>query len=149
MVTHKTPVAALLTSAEDTEAQFYEALQQADLERLMALWSDDDEVVCVHPGGTRVMGAAAIRASFETIFANGAVPVQPASVQRIEGTDCAVHSVLERVDVSTAEGQQTGWVIATNVYVKTALGWRMAAHHASPAMPQESPDIGERPTILH
>ena len=32
---------------------------------LMALWSDDDEIACVHPGGPRVIGHAAIRASFE------------------------------------------------------------------------------------
>jgi uncharacterized protein len=40
----------------------------------MAVWADDDEIVCVHPGGPRVVGAAAIRASFEAIFANGGIP---------------------------------------------------------------------------
>ena len=39
----KPPKAALLANADDVEAQFYEALQQADLDKLMALWSDDDE----------------------------------------------------------------------------------------------------------
>ena len=65
----KPQTALLLASPEDTEAQFYEALQAGDLERLMAVWGDEDEVCCVHPGGPRVVGAAAIRASFEQIFA--------------------------------------------------------------------------------
>jgi hypothetical protein len=30
---------------DDTEAAFYEALQQGDIERLMACWSDEDEIV--------------------------------------------------------------------------------------------------------
>jgi len=66
-----------LASPEDIEQQFYEALQRGDIERLMAVWSDDEEISCVHPGGPRVVGAAAIRAAFESIFANGAVNVHP------------------------------------------------------------------------
>ncbi|MCR5866025.1 MAG: YybH family protein [Aquincola tertiaricarbonis] len=149
MVKPKAPAAVLLASADDTEAQFYEALQQGDIERLMALWSDDDEIVCVHPGGLRVMGAAAIRASFEAIFANGTLPVQPARVRRLEGPGCAVHSVLERIDATTAEGTQTAWVMATNVYLKTALGWRLAAHHASAGLPHDTPEQHDNPTTLH
>ena len=72
----KAHTAALLASPDDVEAQFYEALQQADLNKLMAVWSDDDDIACVHPGGPRVLGHAAIRASFEAIFANGAIPLQ-------------------------------------------------------------------------
>jgi ketosteroid isomerase-like protein len=43
-----------------------------------------------------------------------------------------VHNVLERVDLLTTEGPQHAWVVATNVYLKTTQGWRLAAHHASP-----------------
>ena len=145
----KAPASVLLATAEDTEAQFYEALQQGDIERLMALWSDEDEIVCVHPGGLRVMGAAAIRASFEAIFANGVLPVQPARVRRLETPGCAVHSVLERIDANTAEGNQTAWVLTTNVYLKTALGWRLAAHHATAGLPHDEPEPHDNPTTLH
>ena len=141
--------AALMASVDDVEAQFYEALQRADIERLMAVWSDDDDVVCVHPGGPRVVGHAAIRATFEAIFANGPVPARPEKLKRVESSGCAVHNLLERVDIATAEGPQTAWVIATNVYLKTAQGWRLAAHHASPGSSREMPEIVEAPTTLH
>ena len=49
-------------SPDDIEAMFYEALQTGNIERLMACWADEDEVVCVHPGGQRLLGPAAIRA---------------------------------------------------------------------------------------
>jgi ketosteroid isomerase-like protein len=141
--------AALLASPDDTEAQFYEALQHGDLERLMAAWSHDDEVICVHPGGPRVMGHAAVRRTFETLFANGGVPVRVDGVRRLQSDGTAVHNVLERIDVRTAEGVQTAWVVATNVYLKTALGWRMVAHHASATTPQDAAMPVAVPKTLH
>lgn len=146
----KAQTAALLASPEDTEAQFYEALQQGDLERLMAVWADDDEIACVHPGGPRVVGHSAIRASFESIFANGVIPVVPDQVRRVLTLGAAVHHVAERVQVQTNEGERTAWVLATNVYVKTAQGWRLVVHHASPGgLGEAAPTVGDPPATLH
>ena len=149
----KPPAAALLSSADDIEQQFYEALQQGDLDMLMAVWADDEEVVCVHPGGPRVIGPAAIRQSFEAIFANGPIPVVPDQVHRVHGAGCAVHHLAERVSIHTEQGPRTAWVLATNVYLKTAHGWRMVAHHASPGAVGAPEDVtqavGEPPSTLH
>jgi ketosteroid isomerase-like protein len=144
--------ALLLASVDDVEAQFYEALAGADLEQLMRLWSDDDEIACVHPGGPRVAGHAAVRASFEAIFANGAIAVRAHSVRRVEAPGCSIHHVTERVDIRTAEGAQTAWVLATNVYFKTAQGWRLVLHHASPGTPDDAPAVpgaSAAPSTLH
>lgn len=144
------PAANLIGSADEVEAEFYEALRRGDLERLMALWADDDEIVCVHPGGTRIVGSAAIRASFEAIFANGGIPVRPEQVHRLAAMGSALHHLVERVEVRGEQGPQTAWVTATNLYLKTAQGWRLAAHHASPALGHEPPVIGgEAPSTLH
>jgi ketosteroid isomerase-like protein len=141
------PAAALHASPDDVEAQFYEALQRGDIETLMALWADDDEIVCVHPGGGgRLVGPAAIRASFEAIFANGGIPVTPQQVHRLQQLGTSVHHLLERIEVVSAEGRQVGWVVATNVFVKTAQGWRLVAHHASPAEPQEAQVLSPHPS---
>ena len=143
--------AALTGSADDVEAQFYEALQRGDIERLMAVWADDDEIICVHPGGARAVGAAAIRASFEAIFADGSgVPVVPEQVRRLQLLGGELHHLVERVAVAGAQGLQTAWVLATNLYVKTTLGWRLASHHASPGTPSEPPPAGaDAPSTLH
>jgi ketosteroid isomerase-like protein len=148
MVRPRSP-AALFGSPDDIEAQFYEALQRGDLDRLMALWSDDDDIACVHPGGPRLLGAAAIRASFESIFANGAIHAVPEKVRRVTSLASAVHSVLERVQVMAPDGPHSAWVIATNVYLKGAQGWRLVAHHASPGTPQEVQEIIEAASTLH
>lgn len=142
------PATTLGASPDELEARFYDALRRGDLDALMAVWADDDEIVCVHPGGPRVVGPAAIRASFEAIFANGPIPVQPDQVRRLEALSGAVHHLLERVDVATEQGPRTAWVMATNVYLQTARGWRLVAHHASPGSlqaPEEAPAGG----VLH
>ena len=144
------PPAPQTGSADDVEVEFYEALQRGDIERLMGLWSDDDEISCVHPGGPRLVGALAIRASFEAMFANGrAIDARPEKVRRLDTRSTAVHSVLERVRVFGPEGEAFAYVVATNVYVKATRGWRLVAHHASPGTASEVPEVAETASILH
>jgi ketosteroid isomerase-like protein len=54
--------------------------------------------------------------------------------------------VLERIRVRSAEGEQFAWVVATNVYVKSADGWRLVAHHASAGTAGEAPEAVEAPS---
>jgi len=136
-------------NADDIEAAFYDALQSGDIEKLMACWGDEDDIVCVHPGGARLVGPAAIRATFDAMFANGTIRAQPIKVRKVETMSASVHSVLERIEVLTGEGPRHAYVIATNVYHKTAQGWRMVAHHASPGTPREMQEVSETPTVLH
>jgi ketosteroid isomerase-like protein len=145
----KKTVATVGGSADDIEATFYEALQTSDLDRLMACWADEDDVICIHPGGPRLIGLGAIRAAFEAMFANGSLRIEPQAVRKIEALTGAVHSVRERIDMLTSEGPVEAFVIATNVYHKTAQGWRLVAHHASPGNPREAQDITETPPVLH
>ena len=55
----------------------------------------------------------------------------------------------DRVQVRTGQRRQSAWVSATNVYLKTALGWRIVAHHASPGTPREAQEILESAAVLH
>ena len=136
-------------NADDIEAAFYEALQNGDLEKLMACWADEDDIVCVHPGGGRAVGAAAIRATFDAMFSNGTIRAQAEKVRKVDAMSSSVHNVLERVELLTEEGPRHAYVVATNVYHKTAQGWRMVAHHASPGTPREMQEVSETPPVLH
>ncbi len=145
----KPQTAHLMASPDEVEAQFYEAMRDGDLAKLMALWADDDEVLCVHPGGPRIVGHRAIRAAFEAMFGNGRIDAHPERVRRVHSLDAAVHSVVERIAVATEDGPRTAHVLATNVYLKTAQGWRMVAHHASPGTLDEPAEVAEAPAVLH
>ena len=144
------PPPSTLDTPDDIEARFYEALRRADIEQLMAVWADDDEIVCVHPGGARVVGPGAIRAAFEAIFGNGGVTVAPEQVHRLSWLGGSLHHLVERIEITTQQGIQTAWVLATNVYLKGPLGWRLASHHASPGGPLAPPiEGGDASATLH
>lgn len=134
---------------DDIEQGFYDALHNADIEQLMACWAEEDDIVCVHPGGPRMIGPGAIRATFESMFANGSVQAHPERIHKITSLACAVHHLVERVEVITSQGAKQAFVIATNVYQKMPQGWRMVAHHASPGTPNDSVDVGVKPMVLH
>ena len=124
----KLRAAALGGSADDVEMAFYEAMQNGDIERLMACWSDEEDIVCVHPGGPRA---------------------HPQRLRKVESLTSAVHSVIETIQILTPDGPREAYVTATNVYHRTAQGWRMVVHHASPGTEGEAPEIGEAPQVLH
>lgn len=141
---------APLASADDIEQAFYDALQRGDVERVMAIWSDEDEIACVHPGGPRLIGAAAIRASFEAILGAGGLQARVHRLRRLELPGAAVHHVVEEVSGMTEEGPRTAYVVATNAYVKGPHGWRMVLHHASTAIGEDGlQEVGEAPSVLH
>jgi len=131
-------------SAAETEAAFYEALNRADLEALMALWADDDEIVCVHPGGPRLIGHAAIRNSWAAILEHGGLHILPSQLHETHTLMSSVHTVVEG---STAATGEPAHLIATNVYAKTPRGWRIVLHHVSIA-PGAAPVDTSTP-ILH
>lgn len=133
---------------DDIELAFYEALQKGDIEQLMACWADEEDIVCVHPGGSRLIGAGAIRATFEAMFAHGTVQARPEGVHRVQSLASAVHHLVERVEVLAPDGPRTAWVIATNVYHKTPQGWRLVAHHASPGKADDGASAAS-PVLLH
>jgi len=126
-------------SAAEVEAAFYDALNRADVEALMALWADDDEIVCIHPGGHRLIGHAAIRDSWSAILEHSGLHIVPAQLHETHNLMSSVHTVVEG---TTAALGEPAHIVATNVYVKTPKGWRIVLHHASVAagpVPVESP----------
>jgi ketosteroid isomerase-like protein len=134
-------------TADDTEIALYDAIGRADLEALMALWADDEEIVCIHPDGTRLIGYAAIRASWEEIFSRGGVNILPLQLHASQNLMSSVHNLIEAV--YTTEGTQRDvHILATNVYVKTSIGWRIVLHHASTAPGKAKTDLATS-NVLH
>lgn len=136
-------------SADEIESAFYEALRHADLAQLMACWAEDEEVVCIHPGGPRLLGLSAIRESFQQLLSEGGLQVQVRQLRRVDAGGCSIHSVIERLDVLTSDGPRHGHLLATNVYAKTPKGWRLLVHHVSPGDVSESLDAAAPGQTLH
>ena len=136
----------IFASPQDVEAAFYEALERCDIEAMMAVWAEDEEVVCVQPGGPRLVGYTMIREAWQRIFASGhKLRVRVSQQTAVTTPFATVSTLLEHI--STQDDQNlSAPVVATNVYVRGALGWRMVAHHASPVPPNS---VAEAPRTLH
>lgn len=117
-------------SAREAESAFYAAITNSDLEGMMSVWSDDDAVVCIHPGSPRLEGRLEIEESWQEIFGDGAPMEFSISQQRItEGEHLAIHLVRESI---TIEGALVSVMLSTNIYHLIDGGWRMMLHHSSP-----------------
>ncbi|MFV0282293.1 MAG: YybH family protein [Castellaniella sp.] len=140
MATEPTP---MFPTPEEAEYAFYEAMRQGDAAQMMRVWSDDEDVVCIHPGSLRTLGPGAIREAWEHLFTSGPISAFPAQVKAMTGVMSAVHVLIEQIIVNTPRGKDTVNFYATNIYQKGPEGWRMIVHHASPA-PREA-DLFDRP----
>lgn len=130
---------SVFPSPQDAEAAFYEALETGDIDAMMEVWADDEEVVCVHPGGPRLAGYEEVLKSWAQIFASGQrLRIQPSHQVVLSGMMITVHSVHENIVVQ-GEQRPSAPVVATNAYLRTASGWRMIVHHASLAPQQQQP----------
>ena len=140
MPTPRTP--PIYTSPQDAAQAFYQAFEARDIDAMMATWADDEDIVCVHPGGSRHVGYDAVRQSFEHLFAGDTRLTfrldQPVSIETV---GLAMQSAIEHLRAGD-EGRR-GTAIATNVLMRTPYGWRVVCHHASPAPPvAEAPQTG-------
>ena len=143
----------IFATPQDCEAAFYDALEKSDLEAMMSVWAEDEDVLCIHPGGPRVCGHAAIREIWRQMFAGGArLAVYVGQVMATQAMMMAVHSVHEFISMK-GEPRPAHPVVATNIYIRSGNGWRMIVHHAS-ATPQKGTQPADsapvpRPKTLH
>lgn len=133
---------------QDVEAAFYDALERADIDTMTSVWADDEEVICVHPGGPRLSGFAQVIAAWRRLFEGGpAMRVRLSNQVVMQGLIIAVHSVHEHITVAGEESLRAP-IVATNVYLRGATGWHMVAHHASPMATAPEP-VADGTKTLH
>jgi ketosteroid isomerase-like protein len=123
---------ASFASPDDVEHAFYEALAQGDADLLMLVWAEDEETLCVHPTGVRLLGESPIRESWRSIFTNARLRVQAEPVAHWQGTVMAIHHLTEILFVGD-DPSPHGPLHVTHVYMRGAHGWRLVSRHASAA----------------
>lgn len=142
---------SLYTTPDDAETAFYEALERGDVEAVMAVWSEDEDTVCIHPTGVQLLGLSLIRDSWRSIFHNAKLRVQSARVVQWQGMLLAIHHLVETVYIGS-DSAPHGPLFVTHVYSRGAHGWRLITRHASAAGEAHAPDgrdDQETPRVLH
>ena len=125
---------SIFTSPQDAALAFYQAFEAKDVDAMMATWAEDEDIICVHPGGPRLVGYDAVRASWDRIFAGeGRVSFRLEQIVTIETVGLAMQSAVENIHAGERSAHASA--LATNVFMRTPSGWRMVCHHASAAPP--------------
>ena len=140
---------SLFATAEAAEEAFYDAVERADVDAMMALWADEEDAVCVHPGGARLVGLPAIRAAWEELFRSSGMHIRPTDIKIYQSGTVSVHSVVEQIVVNGRMGAEVVRVLATNVYVKGPIGWQIVMHQATAAADPDAPPAAVLQGLLH
>jgi ketosteroid isomerase-like protein len=123
----------IFTTPQDAATAFYRAFEAKDIDAMMAAWAEDEDIVCVHPGGPRLVGFDAVRVGWEQIFAGETkLLFRLEELVVLETVGMALQSAIEQVTVGDNPAPR-GTAIASNVFLRTPSGWRIVLHHASPA----------------
>ncbi len=98
------PDKPIFPTPADAEAAFYDAIERADLEALMSVWAEDDEIVCIHPGGPRLIGYAAVRETWRRIFESGPrLRVRLSQATVVQNPFATIQTVIEHISVRDDE----------------------------------------------
>lgn len=122
----------IFLTSEDAEKAFYVAFQEEDLELMMSVWADDNDITCIHPGGTRLEGRINVKESWEQIFTHeNGIKFEINQKRVMLENDIAIHHVIESIYM---DGELQSEIIATNVYRLNNNSWHMILHHSSPEL---------------
>jgi len=122
--------------------RFYEAFESLDIRRMAAVWRQDDDVQCVHPGWPRLIGWRAVRDSWIRIFNNTRSMAFRISDTKITVEDSVAWVVcVEWITMVVDEEPQETRVLATNIFRRRddhdqIDPWLMVLHHGSPVLHQ-------------
>ena len=121
-------------------ARFYRAFETLDIHEMDRVWSHGEHVRCIHPGWPLLVGWAAVRRSWETIFANTAeMSFTLSSVDVVAAGELAWVTCTENI-LSEVRGRVTVTsVLATNVFERDVERWRLVHHHASHVLGHAAP----------
>ncbi len=121
----------VFASAQEAETAFYAAFENADHEAMMGVWSQDEDIECIHPLGERLVGVAAVGESWRQILTRDKrMQFQLRQSNRYQDGELAIHSLYEDISI---DGKSQPPVVTVNIYRFNGTGWQMILHHASPA----------------
>ena len=79
---------AFFATPQEAEAAFYEARARGDIESMMAVWGDEDDIVCALAGCPRACGYDEVRDAWRRVFAGTRVDVRQLNGREQQGGGC-------------------------------------------------------------
>ena len=121
-----------------TNAAFYEALTSGDFGLMQKVWSNTDDVTCIHPGWGSILGRQSVMRSWETILQ---------SPPQIACTEPRGFVSGDSAYVIAYENLGDSRLIATNLFRLEDDAWKMIHHQAGVARPASTPQRASHTSI--
>lgn len=134
----------IYATPQDAENAFYDAIQRADLDAFMNVWAEDEEILCILPSGPRLSGYANVREAWRRIFDSGRrFAITVSNAVSLPGMLVTVRNVHESITLIGGKEGQAAPILATNIFIRSAVGWRLLVHHASPTLAETETEVAK------
>src|SRR5574341_1284788 len=111
---------------------FYHAFESLSIGQMESVWAKDSEIQCGHPGWRILRGWGPVMQSWRRIFEN--TPSMKFTLTDLKIDVCgdvAWVTLYENLNSSIQGQNYSASILTTNMFQKTAEGWRMILHHGS------------------
>lgn len=117
---------------------YYKAFENFDIETMAQIWSNTDDVVCIHPGWDILVGWEKVKEGWNKIFMEETLlkfTIRNPNV--IIRDKVGIISCIEEIFISSRETISQTFIATTNLYQETTNGLKLFYHHSSPVLTNE------------
>ena len=126
----------IFDTPQDAEDAYYDALEEGDMELLLAVWDESEDIGCLLPMQPLMQGRAAVKDAFTRLFSRGqGITLSVKHLNWIETDQVAIHLVEESPQDHSPDGNPPLAVYGVNIYRRGTGGWRLILHQNAPPPP--------------
>lgn len=117
---------------------YYKAFENFDLETMSQIWSNSDDVVCIHPGWDILVGWEKVEDGWKKIFMEESVlkfTIRNPHIIILNGL--GIVSCIEEIFISSRDTISQTFIATTNLFKETNNGIKLFYHHSSPVLTNE------------
>ena len=118
---------------QDAEDAYYDAMEEGDLGKLLAIWADSDDICCLLPMYPLIQGRREVEEVYARLFSMGqGVELSIRHLSWIQAGEMAIHQVEEIVQHPPPGQPKPPPFYATNIFLKVDNSWRLLIHQNAP-----------------
>lgn len=118
--------------------KYYRAFENFDLKEMENIWSNSDDVICIHPGWDILVGWKNVKESWKKIFMEETlIKFTIRNPHTIIQNNIGIVSCIEEIFVSSQETISQTFIATSNLFKNTPEGLKLFYHHSSPIFTNE------------
>lgn len=122
----------------EVNKNYYKAFENFDLDTMSQIWSNTDDVICIHPGWDILVGWEKVRESWKKIFMEETLlKFTIRNPNTIIWNDIGIVSCIEEIFISSRDTISQTFIATTNLFKNTSDGIKLFYHHSSPVLTNE------------